>query len=94
MDVIPIYCHISDRAIIFPDLYRGGGGVARDGEYGYSMDIKERQVIGLFQLKLPQQQEGDEGESVQEEDRENITSGTSDTAEHVIRRKFQVRATF
>jgi len=34
-----------------PGMYRGGGGIPRDSEYGYSKDIK-CPPVGHFQLNL------------------------------------------
>jgi hypothetical protein len=76
------------------DLYRGGGGIARDSEYGYSRGDDGRPVIGLFQLKLPNQQHEHEIESKQNEhaQEDHCNKSSSNEAEPHIRRKFQVSA--
>jgi len=37
---------------IYTDMYRGGGGIPRDSEYGYSKDFR-CPPVGHFQLNPP-----------------------------------------
>jgi len=60
------------------DMYRGGGGIPRDSEYGYSKDFR-CPPIGHFQLNPP----AGKAASPQADD-------VTDMA--VLRRKFRVRS--
>ena len=62
-------------------MYRGGGGIPRDSEYGYSKDFK-CPPVGHFQLNPPG------GKTAASRRPDDITDLT------LLRRKFRVRSSY